>query len=171
MSRLLIYSISERGVEMNQRKSNEVTNRKIIPLQQRQETSQGMAQRQESAQSSSRNFKRLRPSIIGLIGFFAVAIAGFPMIQTLTHSKEIAENYATTQAMHEQAIQQNRAVQQEYQKMQDPEYLAEIARRDYFYSKPGEIIFDLGGDGNHTEADLFQNASPHEEVENESAEE
>lgn len=156
---------------MNQRKQSRATNRKIIPLQQRHETSQGMAQRQESTQTSTRDFKHSRHIIIGLVGVIAVAIAGFPMIQTLTHSQEIAENYATTQAMHEQAIQQNRVVQQEYQKMQDPEYLAEIARRDYFYSKPGEIIFDLGGDGNQTEANLFQNASPQGEIENESAEE
>ena len=48
---------------------------------------------------------------------------------------------------------------QEYLKLQDPEYLAEIARRDYYYAKPGEIIFDLGEAGSQTDADLFQNKS------------
>ncbi|RBW67650.1 FtsB family cell division protein [Bacillus taeanensis] len=34
-------------------------------------------------------------------------------------------------------------LKEEIKKLNNPEYVGEIARRDYFYSKPGETIFKL----------------------------
>lgn len=42
-----------------------------------------------------------------------------------------------------QLVKENAEIQREYQLIQDPEYLAQVARRDYYYSKPGEIIFKI----------------------------
>lgn len=103
--------------------------------------------------------KKGRKLVLAFVGVTALAFAGIPLLQTLSHSTEVAQTFEQTQQAHNQAVQQNRVVQQEYLKLQDPEYLAEIARRDYYYAKPGEIIFDLGEAGSQTDADLFQNKS------------
>lgn len=54
------------------------------------------------------------------------------------------EQLTQVQAKHNQAVEKNRQAQQEYNQVQDSEYLEQVARRDYYYSKEGEIIFDLG---------------------------
>lgn len=167
MRHLLIYSLSERWGEMNQRNHRKLTGRKVIPLQETQTVSQNTTQREKVSETSTTFFRQPRKIVFALVGIVAILMTGYPMIQTLTHSKEVAHDYAVSQEAHEQAIQQNRSVQQEYQKVQNPDYLAEIARRDYFYSKPGEIIFDLGDGTEQAEADLFQNAPSQEELDEE----
>lgn len=39
---------------------------------------------------------------------------------------------------------ENRKLAEEAKKLQTDEYLMELARRDYFFSKDGEIIFHFG---------------------------
>lgn len=45
------------------------------------------------------------------------------------------------------AIVQHREVAREHEQLQDPDYLTGVARRDYRYSKPGEIVFILKDEG------------------------
>lgn len=48
---------------------------------------------------------------------------------------------------HKKVCEENKKIKDEYQQTQEPDYLEEVARRDYFYSKPGEIVFDIDNGG------------------------
>jgi len=151
------------GDGLNYRLETQSSNRKVIEFQKRRQNQDAeaeveftsatrrMAERIEVKPSTNSKGRKL---VLVMVGLIAIALAGIPLLRTMSRSAEVAENFEQTQQAHNQAVQQNRVVQQEYLRLQDPEYLAEIARRDYYYAKPGEIIFDLGDA--ETEADLFQ---------------
>lgn len=151
---------------MNHRVESKAPERKVLEFQgarrqqamteNRRLTTQhrGMAEHVGNQPSPS---KKGRKYALAFVGAAALALAGIPLLSTLSHSTEVAYTFQQTQQAHNQAVQQNRAVQQEYLKLQDPEYLADIARRDYYYAKPGEIIFDLGEVDSQAETELFQN--------------
>lgn len=151
---------------MNHRVESKTAERKVLEFQQRnrqqvrpnrrsQESQvRGMAEHVESKPSPTNKGRQIA---LASIGAAAIALAGLPLLNTMSRSTEVAQNFEQTQQAHNQAVQQNRAVQQEYLRLQDPDYLAEIARRDYYYAKPGEIIFDLGDADSQAETDLFQN--------------
>lgn len=154
---------------MNHRVESETSERKVLEFQRHRNHQaslderrqaprvRGMAEHIESKPSPP---KKGRKVALAFIGAAAIAFAGIPLLSTMSHSTEVAQNFKQTQQAHNQAVQQNRAVQQEYLRLQDPEYLTEIARRDYYYAKPGEIIFDLGEADSQAGTDLFQNHSP-----------
>jgi cell division protein DivIC len=81
--------------------------------------------------------------LLGII--FGVSIAMFTSIfisqnNTLTvkqQTKEKLEEKLSTMKKEEVKLKK------EVEKLNNPEYVGEIARRDYFYSKPGETIFKL----------------------------
>ncbi|MGO4929489.1 FtsB family cell division protein [Fundicoccus sp. Sow4_F4] len=153
---------------MNYRVESKTPERKVLEFQQlrsdrarpsnrvQEPQFRGMAEPIESKPSPP---KKGRKIALAFIGAAALALAGIPLLRTMSHSTEVARNFEQTQQAHNQTVQQNRAVQQEYLRLQDPEYLAEIARRDYYYAKPGEIIFDLGDADSQADTDLFQNKS------------
>ena len=94
---------------------------------------------QESVQTSSpRQTKQPhshgRRLIFHVILIGALAFAGIPLWRA----------YQEVKADQEQAVKENREVFQATQQMKDPAYLEDVARRDYYYTKPGEIIFELG---------------------------
>lgn len=82
---------------------------------------------------------------IGIIlaGIIGVCLSIVPLIQARNESQAITETLQTTKQAEKEAMQENIQAQEEYKQMQDPDYLADVARRDYYYSKPGEIIFEL----------------------------
>ena len=45
------------------------------------------------------------------------------------------------QQVHDQLNLENEELQYEVNRLHDPDYIAEIARKDYHLSKPGEVIF------------------------------
>lgn len=94
----------------------------------------------------ARQRHNLRKVITFLIGIGCMALLAFnsySLVQTIQKRSIMLEQLAQVQVAHKQAVNTNREAQQEYQLVKDSEYLAQIARRDYYYSKKGEIIFDL----------------------------
>ena len=73
-----------------------------------------------------------------------IGVACFSLINNIGKKQATLEQLTQVQAKHNQAVEKNRQAQQEYNQVQDSEYLEQVARRDYYYSKEGEIIFDLG---------------------------
>lgn len=100
-----------------------------------------MAEKRPVNKTNQRPFHH-KAIIIGL-GLLTIALACLPLIQTVGESKAVHQQYTATQELEEEAKVENLMSQEEYQHMQDPDYLAEVARRDYLYSKPGEIVFDI----------------------------
>ncbi|AXY26540.1 hypothetical protein CL176_11335 [Suicoccus acidiformans] len=86
-----------------------------------------------------------------LAGILLIGLSGGQLLQTLQASQENQAAYEAARASHQVAVEKNRKTQEEYQRVQSPDYLAEIARRDYYYSKPNEIIFEIGENITHNE--------------------
>ena len=90
----------------------------------------------------------VRRIIIGLGFAGAVVLTGLPLWQTYQQQTTYEKQLEQAKVEKEQAVQQNRDVFQVTQQLKDPNYLEDVARRDYYYTKPGEIIFELGQDAN-----------------------
>lgn len=88
--------------------------------------------------------KRLVPDVFVLFVCLAVILTFSLAIKSALDTKALAlSKMVQTQKVYQQAVENNRIAQQERNLVQDEEYMGQIARRDYFYSKPGEIIFNF----------------------------
>lgn len=100
----------------------------------------------QSKKLSNQNGKKQMSTysiVISVMSAVVVLGASWSLFQTLGKQQAAMERLDQAQAVNRQAVENNRQAQQEFQRVQDSEYLAQIARRDYYYSKEGEIIFDL----------------------------
>lgn len=100
----------------------------------------------DPAEVNNKPKKAFKMQTLGVlaIGIIGVTLATVPLVQAYLESDALTQELATAKELEKEAMQENIQAQEEYKHMQDPEYLADVARRDYYYSKPGEIIFDLG---------------------------
>ncbi|NGP45809.1 cell division protein DIVIC [Bacillaceae bacterium SIJ1] len=90
--------------------------------------------------------KRRRGLIRRLIAFTIVAAGALLIMANVIHSQtsSIAEKNAHNEELKitkEALLAKKQSLQEEITHLQDEEYVLDIARRDYFYSKEGEIIF------------------------------
>lgn len=79
-----------------------------------------------------------------------MCIAAIPLIKTWIQTQDYKAKFEEAKQHNQQAVEANRQVQAQYQQVNDPKYLEEVARRDYYYSKDGEIIFVLPEDAQET---------------------
>lgn len=73
----------------------------------------------------------------------AIGLCAVPLFNTVNKTESYKQEFEKAKATNQQAVENNRLIQEEYQRVNDPEYLADVARRDYYYTKSGEIIFVL----------------------------
>jgi cell division protein DivIC len=82
--------------------------------------------------------------------FLVVVIFGILMGKTLLEQRAILqEKQDRKEAVEQELIQlqkEQQRLEEEIVKLNDDEYIAKIARRDYFMSEDGEIIFNLPED-------------------------
>lgn len=90
----------------------------------------------KSTKGSRRRRKLLLLSLLGFLVWSGITFVG-----QMDHLKaqeaqleDLQQELATLQ-------QQNEEYQQEVIKLHDPEYIEQLARREYFLSKPGETLF------------------------------
>lgn len=82
--------------------------------------------------------------VFTVVCLLLIGAACLSLMKNIGKKQATLEQLTQVQAKHNQAVEKNRQAQQEYKQVQDSEYLEQVARRDYYYSKEGEIIFDLG---------------------------
>ncbi|MGM0838760.1 MAG: FtsB family cell division protein [Bacillota bacterium] len=82
--------------------------------------------------------------------FLVVVIFGILMGKTLLEQRAILqEKQDRKEAVEQELVQlqkEQQRLEEEIVKLNDDEYIAKIARRDYFMSEDGEIIFNLPED-------------------------
>lgn len=93
-------------------------------------------------------FRRL---VMGGVGIIIILISAMPLKQTVQQAKNNKKMLSEIQIVNQKAVDENLATQQELHQSQGDDYLTEVARRDYFYSKPGEIIFDINSSNDNEE--------------------
>jgi cell division protein DivIC len=84
-----------------------------------------------------------RLSVLGIFGFI---LAGIASVTFYAQASTINEKQEEKQAL-EQELEllkaEEKRLEQEIINYNDLDYIAEIARRDYYLSKPGETLFKL----------------------------
>lgn len=105
-----------------------------------------MAQYQKNNSNTPTKGKYQKPIniLLGVVCLTLVLLASWSLMKNVVRRQATLEQLTHVQAQHDQAVEKNRQAQQEFNQVQDEEYLEQVARRDYYYSKDGEIIFDLG---------------------------
>lgn len=126
---------------MDKRPDRQTTNQRKVVYMDKYVNNHQMAERKPLVQSKQR--ATYHKSLIIGIGLLSIGLTCIPLVQAISDSKAINEEYAISKQLEEEAMQENLKSQEEFQHMQDPDYLADVARRDYLYSKPGEIVFDI----------------------------
>lgn len=113
---------------------------KVVFLDQRQDNFR-QADQVEPRQVTSLG----RLGIIVLVGSLVLLAVGLPIKDSLSQYRSQETELKAVKAEYQQAQQRHLELNEALKRLDDPEYLAEIARKDYYYSKPGEIIFNLEG--------------------------
>jgi cell division protein DivIC len=90
-----------------------------------------------------------KKGLLRRLTLFAILVfaVGFMMVSTLTSQASVINEKKEERRVLEQKLKDVQAEKQklklEVQKLNDIEYIGEIARKEYFFSRPGEIIFKL----------------------------
>ncbi len=102
-------------------------------------------QKEHITKSSSKRKKRLVRRLSVLL-VLVLAISGF-LISTLISRAQVLEDKQSEKAQLEKKLEdlkdKQSALEEEVVKLNDDEYIAKLARRDYFLSNDGEIIFNI----------------------------
>jgi len=83
--------------------------------------------------------KRVRVLIIILLAF--TVWAGFTVFRQLVEIKEVHGELLELLEDEQEALAVKEGLENKVLLLQNPEYIAELARKYYFLSKPGEYIF------------------------------
>ncbi|WP_273717204.1 FtsB family cell division protein [Alkalihalobacillus pseudalcaliphilus] len=84
-----------------------------------------------------------RLSALGAISVVLALIGGVMLFNQLTLASEKQEQKVALEQKLESLLAEEQFLEQEIINYNDPDYIAEIARRDLFYTKEGEILFTL----------------------------
>lgn len=117
--------------------------------------------RAAKSQPAGKRRRTLREKVIASVAAVAVLYCGVSLGRTIYQTNAYEQQLVSAKAENEVAIVQQREVTREHQQLQDPDYLEGVARRDYRYSKPGEIVFILKDEGKQIKG--FEQESSQEE--------
>ena len=107
----------------------------IMPMQ--QETKQAAAATARHTQRSKRKFKVRK---VLLLGFTAWAAYVFFFVQS-PNLNRLNEEQGQVHAELKQMEQTNQDIEQRITQLQDPQYIAEVARKKYMMVKEGDTLF------------------------------
>ena len=81
-----------------------------------------------------------------IYGLSLLAMVGGSLFVYQANQQQVQQEQILMQAKEEnaEATAKNRELFQATQQLKDPQYLEQVARRDYYYTKPGETVFELG---------------------------
>ncbi|MGM9927990.1 MAG: septum formation initiator family protein [Bacillus sp. (in: firmicutes)] len=102
-------------------------------------------QREKSLMQKAKRKVFLRRRL-ALFGVFACILSGLAVSALFSQSSVIESKTMEKQAVEEKLAKlekKQQLLEEEIIKLNDDEYIAKIARRDYFLSDEGEVIFNL----------------------------
>ncbi|MDG5473817.1 septum formation initiator family protein [Jeotgalibacillus sp. ET6] len=110
------------------------------------------AEQKHSEQRRVMHKKRLMRRLSFFI-VFAVVFGGLLISSMVTRANVLDEKKAEKVQLEEQVVQLKKdetKLNKEIEKLNDDDYIAKLARRDYFLSDEGEIIFNIPEDSKGT---------------------
>ncbi|MFX3624195.1 MAG: septum formation initiator family protein [Ectobacillus sp.] len=100
---------------------------------------------QHTIQTENKSKKRLVRRLVLFLTFALTVVASISITFYKQHAAVEAQK-AEIRKLKKEAealTAEEKRLQNEIEKLHDDEYIAKIARRDYFFSKPGEVIFPI----------------------------
>lgn len=132
-----------------------VNSRKNVTSIENQYTAEQNYSEQRKARHKKRLIRRLSFFIV-----FAVVVSGLLVSSMVTRANVLEEKKAEKIQLEEQIVSlksDEKKLKNEIEKLNDDEYIAKLARRDYFLSDDGEIIFNIP-EGDEGTSDLDNGA-------------
>ncbi|AOM84615.1 FtsB family cell division protein [Salisediminibacterium beveridgei] len=84
-----------------------------------------------------------RLSVFAAVILLFTGFAGFTIYQQSEQMAEQEAEIARLEVQQQELKSEELRLESEIESLQDPEYIAEIARRDFFLTKPGETLFQI----------------------------
>lgn len=111
-------------------------------------TSEYMDRQEQLAEMKHRRRKGIkrRMSVFGAGLFLFFLIASVTLFQQQTTIQESEQENQQLEQQLAEMKEEEGSLEAEIEALQDPEYIADLARRDFFMSKPGETLFQLPRD-------------------------
>lgn len=132
-------------------------NRKVLPFQQGVKNRGNSNHLSSDYQQKATHHGAFRLVLSGL-GILIIGLVGYPLFKTIDSTQSVKSQLVEAEKNYQLAQEYYETVKDEHERSQDPEYLAKIARRDYYYTDDGEIVFDIGEDGKAMDQEIFDNA-------------
>ncbi|WP_246476480.1 septum formation initiator family protein [Salicibibacter cibi] len=127
-------------------------NRKVTPLK-REKMSDKERERLAMREQRRKRGLRRRLIVIGIVASMVVVFAGVGLIsQYGMIQANNAEKIELQEQLEELEANEN-DLEREIMNYNDEEYITEVARKDYYMSKPGETLFQLPEDEDEDEGD------------------
>ncbi|MCM3570794.1 septum formation initiator family protein [Neobacillus mesonae] len=101
---------------------------------------------QEYAEIASGRKRKLLIRRLSLFLVLACVISYFMISSALSQSAKIEASAAQKKKLNQELTalkKQEQELKQDIVKLNDPEYIAKLARKEYFFSKKDEIIFNI----------------------------
>jgi len=133
-----------------------VNSRKKVTSLENEYTAEQNYSEQRKARHKKRLIRRLSFFIV-----FAVVISGLLISSMVTRANVLEEKKAEKIQLEEEMLSlksNEKKLRNEIEKLNDDEYIAKLARRDYFLSDDGEIIFNIP-EGDEATSDLDNEAN------------
>ncbi len=94
-----------------------------------------------NAENRKRHLTKRRFQALGLIFLILLAFITSIIIKQLFTLSEFQREFMELHAVYEELVEEEKKLKSEITLLNDMDYIAEIARRDYKMTKPGEILF------------------------------
>lgn len=117
-----------------------VKNRSITKIQ------SGYVQQHEMNEQSAARRKKLLIRRLVVFVIFASLISYFMVSTLISQASSLDEIKAEQKALKDELntlVKEEKVLKEEIVKLNDDEYIAKLARKDYFLSEKGEIIFSI----------------------------
>lgn len=142
-------------IKMKRYQKSAVNRPKVVPFE-----THSSNHKNQPIQPVSKNQPRpvhlKRGRLFMLVACIMIGLSLWSLLQTFQRHQKAEEALAQTEATLHLTQDQFQQVKAEHERSQDPDYLAKLARRDYYYSKDGELIFDIRDEGEEIDHQVFQ---------------
>lgn len=97
----------------------------------------------EMVERQEKQIQTLRLSGLFLLACCLILTMGYTTYRNYTKLASAKQQLNELVVIEEKSYMERQVAQEELDRLLDPEYVLELARRDLFYSKPGEVLFDI----------------------------
>lgn len=112
--------------------------------------------RQENFHRRKKRGLRRRLTAISVIGFGSLALLGIPIYQMQAQQSKLNDKLSQEQEELAQLEQDQKELEYHISLLENEEYVAKLARSEYYVTKDNEIVFSFPGDETPTHQEIVE---------------